>query len=156
MQETTKHPLFLKWVLLNSLIAVVLIAASVASVHLITSLESRLSAIIVIAAFAAASGYAGKLAWRSDLIQHTYQRDDVLTDLAHTEFAADKLPWLGLIGTMVGVLLLFLAAKASGDPHALAKHVTEGLATVFVPSILGAVGSVVLDAERHMIEHEIA
>lgn len=147
------HKNFVRWVILTSATTVGAIVATVATLGIVTSLESRIAAAVVLLIYTRAAVRAGQLAWRVDTLGPRNAK--TRHDLRRLEYAADNLPWFGLIGTMVGILLLFLAGHGSPDAHSLALHVQDGIATVFVPSILAAVASRVIEFTRHELEHQL-
>jgi hypothetical protein len=94
------RPMFLRWVVLQSVVITLLAAAALAyggRLH-----GARLVRVpVILAVFAGASGYAGLLAWRLD--------GGLPTDggVRHLWFAAGCCQLLGLLGTVAGFYAMF-------------------------------------------------
>lgn len=143
------RPLFLRWVLLQSVVATLLVAAAIAYG---TRLHGASLAMVplILAVLAGASGYAGLLAWRAD------SGDSPKGGLRHLWFAAGVCQLLGLLGTVAGFYTMFnehasgtTVASATSD---LASRVTHGAGVALSATFIGILASIVILVEHHVLD----
>jgi hypothetical protein len=146
-----RHPLFLRWVVLQAVVATLLAAAAIAYGSQLHG-ASLAMVPLILAVLAGTSGYAGLLAWRSD--------DGVSTTggLRHLWFAAGVCQLLGLLGTVAGFYAMFnnggtvsATANASSD---LATRVTHGAGVALSATFIGILASIVILLEHHVLDAE--
>src|SRR5262249_45822416 len=95
-----RHPLFLRWVLFQSIVATLLTAAGLADGGRLPR-ASLVVVPLILAVLTLTSGYAGLLAWRADV------GVPVRTGLRHLWFSAGVCQLLGLLGTVAGFYAMF-------------------------------------------------
>jgi hypothetical protein len=95
-----RHPLFLRWVVLQAVVATLLAAAALAYFDQLQG-ASLAMVPVILAVLAGASGYAGLLAWRDR------RRLSPIGGLRHLWFAAGVCQLLGLLGTVAGFYAMF-------------------------------------------------
>src|SRR6266550_9113390 len=119
-----RHPLFLRWVVLQAVVATLLAAAALAYFAQLHG-ASLAMVPVILAVLAGASGYAGLLAWRTD------DGASPAGGLRHLWFAAGVCQLLGLLGTVAGFYAMFNQGSSGGTAAAgasseLATRVTHG------------------------------
>jgi hypothetical protein len=146
-----RHPLFLRWVVLQAVVATLLAAAGLAYGGQLHG-ASLAMVPLILAVLAGSSGYAGLLAWRSD--------DGASTTggLRQLWFAAGVCQLLGLLGTVAGFYAMFnnggtasATASASSD---LATRVTHGAGVALSATFIGILASIVILLEHHVLDAE--
>ena len=144
------RPLFLRWVVLQSIVATLLVAAALAYGGRLHG-ASLVMVPAILLVFAGTSAYAGLLAWRVD--------GGASPDggLRHLWFAAGACQLLGLLGTVAGFYAMFndggdsSAASASSD---LAARVTHGASVALSATFVGILSSLVILLEHHVLDGE--
>jgi hypothetical protein len=147
-----RHPMFLRWVVLQAVVATLLLAAALAYGDQLHG-ASLAMVPLILAVLAGSSGYAGLLAWRSD--------DGASTTggLRHLWFSAGVCQLLGLLGTVAGFYAMFnnnggtpaATASASSD---LATRVTHGAGVALSATFIGILASIVILLEHHVLDAE--
>jgi hypothetical protein len=142
------RPMFLRWVVLQSVVVTLLAAAALAYGGRLHG-ASLVMVPVILAVLAAASGYAGLLAWRLDGGTPTNG------GLRHLWFAAGCCQLLGLLGTVAGFYAMFNdhggGSTASGD---LAARVTHGASVALSATFVGILSSIVVLLEHHVLDRE--
>lgn len=147
------HPLFLRWVVLQSLVATLLVAAAIAYGERLHG-ASLAMVPLIIAVLAGTSAYAGLLAWRAD------DGISAKAGLRHLWFAAGVCQLLGLLGTVAGFYTMFnehtagAAATAAGASSDLAERVTHGAGVALSATFVGILASIVILLEHHVLDAE--
>jgi hypothetical protein len=142
------RPMFLRWFVLQSVVATVLVAAGLAYGSRLHG-ASLAMVPLILAVLAGASGYAGLLAWRLDA------GSPVAGGLRHLWFAAGLSQLLGLPGTVAGFYAMFNeggaadAASPSGD---LAARVTHGASVALSATFVSIFSSIVILLEHHVLD----
>jgi hypothetical protein len=144
-----QHPLFLRWVVLQAVVATLLTAAGIAYGHQLHG-ASLAMVPLILAVLAGASAYAGLLAWRTD---HGASPSG---GLRHLWFSAGVCQLLGLLGTVAGFYAMFnhggtTAASASSD---LATRVTHGAGVALSATFIGILSSLVILLEHHVLDSD--
>jgi hypothetical protein len=143
-QETrpiSQRTRFLKWALVNTLAFVVFVVA-VASFHGHIHAAGKVTAGIVLAVFALASGYCGLLAWRADAETESTDR----RALEHVSLAIRLCPMLAMLGTATGFLIAFTGSTAD-----VQQRVT-GASSGIVATVIGVACTIVLMLQRHLLD----
>jgi MotA/TolQ/ExbB proton channel family protein len=145
-----RHPLFLRWVVLQAVIATLLAAAALAYGGQLHG-ASLAMVPLILAVLAGSSGYAGLLAWRTD--------DGVSTTggLRHLWFAAGVCQLLGLLGTVAGFYAMFNnggTSASAGVSSDLATRVTHGAGIALSATFIGILASIVILLEHHVLDTE--
>jgi hypothetical protein len=148
----TRHPLFLRWVLFQSVVATLLVAAGLSYGGRLHG-ASLLVVPLILAVLAVTSGYAGLLAWRAD------EGQSVVGGLRHLWFAAGACQLLGLLGTVAGFYAMFENGNGSGAGAAtassdLAARVTHGAGVALSATFVGILSSLVILIEHHVLDDE--
>jgi hypothetical protein len=144
------RPLFLRWVVLQSVVVTLLAAAGIAYGHRLHG-ASLAMVPLILAVLAATSGYAGLLAWRAD--------GGLAVDggLRHLWFAAGVCQLLGLLGTVAGFYAMFNDggdASAASPTSDLAARVTHGASVALSATFVGILASIVILLEHHVLDRE--
>ena len=145
-----QHPLFLRWVVLQAVVATLLTAAALAYGRQLHG-ASLAMVPLILAVLAGASAYAGVLAWRTD---HGASPSG---GLRHLWFAAGVCQLLGLLGTVAGFYAMFnhgataATATASSD---LATRVTHGAGVALSATFIGILSSLVILLEHHVLDYD--
>ena len=147
-----RHPLFLRWVLFQSVVATLMIAAGLAYGGRLHG-ASLVVVPLILAVLASTSGYAGLLAWRAD------EGGSVLAGLRHLWFAAGVCQLLGLLGTVAGFYAMFETGRASAAGSAtgsseLAARVTHGAGVALSATFVGILSSLVILLEHHVLDSD--
>jgi hypothetical protein len=145
-----RHPLFLRWVVLQAVVATLLAGAAIAYGSQLHG-ASLAMVPLILAVLAGSSGYAGLLAWRSD------DGASTIGGLRHLWFAAGVCQLLGLLGTVAGFYAMFnngggtvsASASASAD---LATRVTHGAGVALSATFIGILASIVILLEHHVLD----
>lgn len=124
---------FLAWALINSVFVCLAVAALIVYGGRVHS-TGRVAMAIVLATFALASAYNGRLAWLDAPRDH-------LVDLG-----VSILPMLALLGTASGFLIAF-----SGSPEDVQQRVA-GASTGLAATITGIACAIVLMLERALLQ----
>jgi hypothetical protein len=146
-----RHPLFLRWVVLQALVVTLLAAAAIAYGGQLHG-ASLAMVPLILAVLAGSSGYAGLLAWRSD--------DGASTTggLRHLWFAAGVCQLLGLLGTVAGFYAMFnnggTVSATAGASSDLATRVTHGAGVALSATFIGILASIVILLEHHVLDAE--
>jgi hypothetical protein len=147
-----RRPLFLRWVVLQAVVATLLAATALAYGDRLQG-ASLARVPLILAVLAGASCYAGLLAWRED--------DGVSPSggLRHLWFAAGVCQLLGLLGTVAGFYAMFnqgggSAATAAGASSELAARVTHGAGVALSATFVGIFASIVILLEHHVLDDE--
>lgn len=142
---------FLRWVVLQAVVATLLGAAAIAYGDRLHG-ASLAMVPLILAVLAGASGYAGLLAWRSD------DGASPKGGLRHLWFAAGACQLLGLLGTVAGFYAMFnqgaAAATTSGASSQLATRVTHGAGVALSATFIGILASIVILLEHHVLDTE--
>ena len=145
------HPLFLRWVALQAVVATLLTAAALAYGSQLRG-ASLMMVPLILAVLAGASTYAGLLAWRAD--------GGASPDggLRHLWFAAGVCQLLGLLGTVAGFYAMFnhggTAAATATASSELATRVTHGAGVALSATFVGIFASIVILLEHHVLDGE--
>jgi hypothetical protein len=147
-----RHPLFLRWVVLQAVVATLLAAAALAYGGQLRGASVAMVPLILIV-LAGASGYAGLLAWRSD------DGASPSGGLRHLWFAAGVCQLLGLLGTVAGFYAMFnndgaSASTTAGAASDLATRVTHGAGVALSATFIGILASIVILLEHHVLDAE--
>ena len=148
-----RRPLFLRWVVLQAVVATLLAAAALAYGNQLRG-ASLAMVPLILAVLAGASGYAGLLAWRAD------EGASPSGGLRHLWFAAGVCQLLGLLGTVAGFYAMFnhdggtAAASAAGTSSDLATRVTHGAGVALSATFIGIFASIVILLEHHVLDTE--
>jgi MotA/TolQ/ExbB proton channel family len=147
-----RHPLFLRWVVLQAVVATLLAAAALAYGGQLHG-ASLAMVPLILAVLAGTSGYAGLLAWRSD------DGASPSGGLRHLWFAAGVCQLLGLLGTVAGFYAMFNHGGASSSTTAgaasdLATRVTHGAGVALSATFIGILASIVILLEHHVLDAE--
>jgi hypothetical protein len=143
------HPLFLRWVVLQSLVATMLLAAALAYGGRLHG-ASVVMVTVILAVLAGTSGFAGLLAWRADA--GISPRDG----LRHLWFAAGACQLLGLLGTVAGFYAMFNTngGDAASAGTELTARVTHGAGVALSATFVGILASLVILLEHHVLDGE--
>ncbi len=152
LQPGRQRPLFLRWVVLQSVVATLLAAGAIVYGERLRGASLAMVPLILVV-LAGASAYAGVLAWRSDdgrSPQH---------GLRHLWFAAGACQLLGLLGTVAGFYAMFNEGEASangagGAASDLAARVTHGAGVALSATFIGILASLVILLEHHVLDAE--
>jgi MotA/TolQ/ExbB proton channel family protein len=151
VSTSRRHPLFLRWVVLQAVVATLLAAAALAYGRQLHGASLAMVPLILVV-LAGSSGYAGLLAWRSD------DGASATGGLRHLWFAAGVCQLLGLLGTVAGFYAMFnnggtasATASASAD---LATRVTHGAGVALSATFIGILASIVILLEHHVLDAE--
>jgi MotA/TolQ/ExbB proton channel family len=147
-----RHPLFLRWVVLQAVVATLLAAAALAYGGQLRGASVAMVPLILVV-LAGASGYAGLLAWRSD------DGASPSGGLRHLWFAAGVCQLLGLLGTVAGFYAMFnndgaSASTTAGAASDLATRVTHGAGVALSATFIGILASIVILLEHHVLDAE--
>jgi hypothetical protein len=146
--EAQSHPLFLRWVLFQSIVLTLLAAGGIAYGGRLHG-ASLVVVPIILAVLAATSAYAGLLAWRRD-------RDESARDgIRHLWFAAGACQLVGLLGTVAGFYAMFENGDGStGAPGStdLATRVPHGAGIALSATFVGILSSLVILVEHHVLD----
>jgi hypothetical protein len=147
----SQHPLFLRWIVFQSAVLTLLIAAALAYGDRLHG-ASLIMVPLILVVLAAASGYAGYLAWQFD------GGAEPNGGLRHLWFAAGVCQLLGLLGTVAGFYTMFNgpATVGSGDSSGtdLATRVTQGAGVALSATFIGILSSIVILVEHHVLDRE--
>jgi hypothetical protein len=149
-RRLTTRPLFLRWVVLQSVVVTLLAATALAYGGRLHG-ASLVMVPVILAVLAGASGYAGLLAWRRDV---GVSPED---GLRHLWFAAGTCQLLGLLGTVAGFYAMFndgggtSGSEVSSD---LAARVTHGASVALSATFVGILASLVILLEHHVLDGE--
>jgi MotA/TolQ/ExbB proton channel family len=147
----SRRPLFLRWVVLQAVVATLLAAAALAYGGQLHGASLAMVPLILVV-LAGSSGYAGLLAWRSD--------DGASTagGLRHLWFAAGVCQLLGLLGTVAGFYAMFnsggTASATAGASSDLATRVTHGAGVALSATFIGILASIVILLQHHVLDAE--
>jgi MotA/TolQ/ExbB proton channel family len=147
-----RHPLFLRWVVLQAVVATLLAGAALAYGDQLQG-ASLAMVPLILAVLAGTSGYAGLLAWRSD------DGASPSGGLRHLWFAAGVCQLLGLLGTVAGFYAMFNhggtpASTTAGAASDLATRVTHGAGVALSATFIGILASIVILLEHHVLDAE--
>jgi hypothetical protein len=144
-----RRPLFLRWVVLQAVVATLLAAAALAYGDQLQG-ASLAMVPLILAVLAGTSGYAGLLAWRTD------DGDSPSGGLRHLWFAAGVCQLLGLLGTVAGFYAMFnhggAAAPRATASSDLATRVTHGAGVALSATFIGILASIVILLEHHVLD----
>lgn len=151
----TERPLFLKWVLLNALVAVFFITAGVVYHNKIDG-GSRIAVPVILALFAAGSAYGGKLCWRGSNLKRVnpadeYKAKQILHDALYLEWFAYRSQIAGIIATLLGFYIIISHGNAGDFSTKL-----QGGAVALLGSFVGVLCSLVLLQIERWIDHELS
>jgi MotA/TolQ/ExbB proton channel family protein len=144
------HPLFLRWVVLQSIVLTVLVAAALAYGGRLQGASLAMVSAIV-AVLAGTSGYAGVLPWRVDVGASPRH------GLRHLWFAAGSCQLLGLLGTVAGFYAMFNddgGGSLASSGTELATRVTQGASVALSATFVGILASLVILLEHHVLDGE--
>jgi hypothetical protein len=142
--------MFLRWVVLQALVATLLIAGGLAYGHRLGG-ASLVMVPLILAVLIGSSCYAGILAWRLDT------GAPAAAGIRHLWFSAGVCQLLGLLGTVAGFYAMFNASPASSDAPAggdLAARVTHGAGVALSATFVGILASIVILIEHHVLDRE--
>jgi hypothetical protein len=143
----TSHPLFLRWVLFQSVVLTLLLAGGIAYGGRLQG-ASLVVVPLILAVLAATSAYAGLLAWRSD------DGARVEAGVRHLWFSAGACQLLGLLGTVAGFYAMFENGGGAAAPGStdLATRVTHGAGIALSATFVGILSSLVILVEHHVLD----
>jgi MotA/TolQ/ExbB proton channel family len=151
VRHLSRRPLFLRWVVLQAVVATLLAAAGLAYSGQLHG-ASLAMVPLILAVLVGASGYAGLLAWRAD------EGASASGGLRHLWFAAGVCQLLGLLGTVAGFYAMFNhggeATTTAGTSSDLATRVTHGAGVALSATFIGILASIVLLLEHHVLDEE--
>lgn len=166
--------LFLQWALMTSLTAVgVVIAALLGWFGTMYRLDVTKLSLVILAVFAAATAWCGRLAWRTDLALGAQASEDgkklgfqkfvkeTENQAEHGWFAVGLCEKLGLTGTVFGFIIMLVngfGGFAISDPLAiqrLLERLSAGMSTAFVTTLVGVVCSILLSLQFHQLERSL-
>jgi MotA/TolQ/ExbB proton channel family len=142
------RPLFLRWVVLQSVVATLLAAVAVGYGGRLHG-ASLVMVPVILLVLASTSGYAGLLAWRVDA------GESATEGLRHLWFAAGVCQLLGLLGTVAGFYAMFNDGGESTSATAgtdLAARVTHGASVALSATFVGILASLVILLEHHVLD----
>jgi MotA/TolQ/ExbB proton channel family len=146
-----RHQLFLRWVVLQAVVATLLTGAALAYGDQLHG-ASLAMVPLILAVLAGASGYAGLLAWRAD------DGASPSGGLRHLWFSAGVCQLLGLLGTVAGFYSMFnhggATAAGTGASTDLATRVTHGAGVALSATFIGILASIVILLEHHALDTE--
>lgn len=148
--ERYRHPLFLRWVLFQSVMLTLFLAGGLAYGGRLHG-ASLVIVPLILAVLVGTSGYAGLLAWRAD------EGVPVLEGIRHLWFAAGSCQLLGLLGTVAGFYAMFEDGNgntASPGSTDLATRVTHGAGVALSATFVGILSSLVILLEHHVLDRE--
>lgn len=163
----TTRPLFLRWLLLNTLVVFAILLTYLVYWTEISSLGSGPKfALAVLAAYAGFSAMAGKLMWHTDevLVGSDYKKPRLIAiarDADHIQFGVNFLPMAGMVGTVTGFLIVVVggfggtANIQSSDLPNLMQHVGNGAGTALVSTLVGLLGALLLSIQLHTLDHTL-
>lgn len=171
-----KRPLFLKWLLINTLVLFGLIFVGIEYWSAIDALGSGPKfALGVIATYAFFSAYVGRLMWEADYILEERETtgwldteedayvEELLHDNEHVWFGVGLLPMLGMVGTVTGFLIVMISGFGHlhgqitpQDVSALVQSVGNGSGTALTSTLAGILGSLLLAVQHHFLDHALA
>lgn len=128
------RPTFLKWALVNVAYLLALAGGALAY-HGTVETPGKIAIGMVLAVYALGSAHAGHLAWK-------WSRRT-----QHVSFAIELCPKLAMLGTVSGFLIAF--GSSAGDVQHRIIGASTGLAATFV----GISSMIVLEVQRHLLEH---
>jgi hypothetical protein len=146
--ERNRHPLFLRWVLLQSIVITLFTAGGIAYGGRLHG-ASLVVVPLILAVFAGTSGYAGLLSWRCD------NGESVAEGIRHLWFAAGACQLLGLLGTVAGFYAMFEDGSGTGSSPGstdLATRVTHGAGVALSATFVGILSSLVILLEHHVLD----
>src|SRR5262245_23260305 len=143
------HSLFLRWVVLQSVVLTLLLAGALAYGGRLHG-ASIVMVSVIVGVLASASGYAGVLAWRVD------DGDSPRQGLRHLWFAAGTCQLLGLLGTVAGFYAMFNGdgGSVASTGTELATRVTHGASVALSATFVGILASLVILLEHHVLDGE--
>jgi MotA/TolQ/ExbB proton channel family len=141
------RPLFLRWVVVQAVVATVFVAAALGYASALSG-ASLLVVPLILAVLVTSSAYAGLLAWRAD---GGAPRG---AGLRHLWFAAGACQLLGLLGTVAGFYAMFNEHGTNAAASELAARVTHGAGVALSATFAGILASLVILLEHHMLDTE--
>lgn len=143
--------LFLKWVLLNAVAVVFLVALGVTfggRVH-----GAALVVIpLILGLTAYGSAYGGRLCWNADGVRPgTLSAAALIHGAKYLDHWAWVCPMLGILSSIAGMSILL----SSNDAATLGERVTSGGGAIFYGTFVGVLAMLLLKHEQRMIEHEL-
>lgn len=146
-RERTPHPLFLRWVLFQSVAITLLVAGGLAYGGRLHG-ASLVVVPLILAVLAGTSAYAGLLSWRCD------EGESVQDGIRHLWFAAGACQLLGLLGTVAGFYAMFENGTGTAAPGStdLATRVTHGAGVALSATFVGILSSLVILLEHHVLD----
>lgn len=160
MLTSAKRPLFLRWLILNVCVAVIVVIASVllgGKLH-----GSALVAVpLILTTFSAVSLYGGRLFWQADneisywsypdQARGTLGSTNIIHNAEHLWQAAGQLQLLGLLCTVGGFLIIF--SGHAGNASDLLTAIKEGAPLALSGTFTGIFTSQVLLLQHHFLTH---
>jgi len=144
----SRHQLFLRWVVFQSAVLTLLVAAALAYGNRLHG-ASLVMVPLILVVLAGASGYAGRLAWQFD------EGISPNGGLRHLWFAAGVCQLLGLLGTVAGFYTMFNGSSSGGQGGSdLATRVTQGASVALSATFIGILSSIVILVEHHVLDRE--
>ena len=146
----TARRLFLKWLLLNALAVVLLLAAGV-EYHDRIQGSSLVVIPLILAVGAFASTTAGRLCW---VVGNDGFDDNkrVLHEARYLPFWAYTCQMLGILATVIGFWVLL---SAGGEGTEIGDRVQEGGGVALLGTFAGVFVSLILVMEHRLIEHDL-
>lgn len=155
-----EHPIFLKWLLFNSIAIVVLVMLGILGFATGVSGIPLVVTGLILAVGVIVSGYAGLLCWRADTIladawsPGAYRA--ILHDANHVFHAIWLAQVLGIIGALAGYRELAKTAATSTDVTAAIHSVFAGLGSGLTATLAGVLISLLFFAESRLLEQKLA
>lgn len=148
----TSRPLLLRFALLNAVV-VTLAAAGLAG-FAVSRLQGAalVSVPAILLLYTCAAVYVGWLAWQlespPDPTWPLRTVNRVQHNLRHVSWVTGNLPFLGMLGTLAGLMQL----AAAGDISTRLQH---GLMTALMSAFAGISTSLALMLQEHLLEHKL-
>jgi len=171
MKRLMRRTLFLRWSLLLSLAAVgAAIAWSLGWFKLAYDLDVTKLSFVILAVFAIATLWCGRLSWRLDTGTEILKTPEIRQkyfkciedDAEHGWFAAGLCEKLGLTGTVFGLVIMLIGGFQGfqgTDPQSiqlLLERLSTGMSTAFITTLVGVVCSILLSLQYHQLARALA
>ncbi len=163
-----QQALFLRWALFASLMTVGAVAAAIlGGFSFIARYDPTNISFIIFVMMIAATAWCGRLTWKlqDDLRSGLDDRFEYLrNDASHGYLAVNLCTLIGFLGTILGMIIMFLSAEKGlmssvGGGHgtfmALMRALLTGLWPAFLTTAVGLVCGAIVLLQYHMLDHAI-